>query len=292
MRLVLEEQEAKCNAICFYHVKKYSYLSSENEYTASFAINDYDKAVQMQIQSIRPKITKDTFNAYSDYLKKDFAISFIDEIKNCVWDYTSMADHLTQLNEALQKSRFGTLILFNTQEGLKKALQLKPVHDAITQGRLTIPCNINQLYMPYNLLMGAGALDNTILDKYTNIYLIGAFALPASGNTIRYFDEDMQKSYRLRARQYFMERPELLKNYQYIKKYIEQGTLASDESIDKLCRVLNISMEKTVFMTNVFFELGLIDCINRDKIQFKTDSNEKKDLKDSGTYMSFLNIIN
>lgn len=293
LRLTLEERETKCNAICFNHTKKYCYLSSDNEYTASFAINDFDKAVQMQIQNIRPKITRDILNAYSRYLKKDFLFSFIDEIKACAWDYRHSEDIAESLRKELGKSRFGTLILFNTQEGLKSAMQIRAVSDSVMQGRLGIPCAAGNATMPYNMLLGYTAPEKALFGRYSRIFLMGTFSLETEANISRYFDDSLQKAYITRAQRYFMDRTELLKHYQLINKALDKGTFSAEESFDKVCRVLSQSMEKVVFMANVFWELGLIDFFNRDKIQFKmNNAGEKKDLKDSSTYMSFLNIFN
>jgi single-stranded-DNA-specific exonuclease len=292
LRLVLEEKETLCNAVCFYHTKKYCYVSPQNEYIGSISVNDYDKAVQILIQAIRPKITNDTVQAYMQYLKNDFTLSFVNEIRACRWDEPVDEDFEEKLNEALQKSRFGTLILFNTNEGLQRALKLKPVIEAMAKNRLDIPCAAERAYMPYNMLKGINGMDDAMMNKYGNVFLVGAFAYPTTDIAFRLFDQDLQIAYRLRAKQYYMDRPALLRCYSNLQSALEKKVLNNGDDVEKLCRALGMKLENAIFAMHVFSELGLIDAYNHGKIQFKTDSTSiKKDLKDSGTYMSFLNAV-
>ena len=288
LRLTLAEGGKKINAVCFNHVQKYCYLSNDNAYLAAISVNDFDRMSQMQIHGIKPSISKDTIAAYSRFLKQDFTWSFIDEVKAYKAFEDNQAAWIESLEKDLQNSLFGTLILCNSMAGFKKAMQLKPITDAIKQGRLNILCEAEGSFDTGNLFAGVTALNESLPNRYRKVYLIGGFSLEVHPKVERYFDADLQKYYALAAKEYFLNREELIKCYRLMQgKCFEQA-----ESLQKLVALFNLSLEKALFMANVFLDLGLIDCINRDKIQFKTNvPKDKKDLMSSLTYCSFLNIM-
>jgi single-stranded-DNA-specific exonuclease len=289
LRFTLEEDGHRVNAICFNHIRRYCFLSGENEYIASAEMNDFDLKPQLQVTRIKPKSVQETFDAYLRSLKKDFALNFPDAVRCMDGSFDSGDAFIESLGRDLEASRFGTLVLFDTEEGFCRALRFPAVRDALTHERLEIPCE-NSSREPTNALVGMAGWDEKLTSRYQNIYCIGGFAYGADFSCRRYFDEELRAAYRARAKKAFSDREKLLLIHKKLQALAGKEGEKALENAEAAAKELNVPIEKAAFALKVFCELGLIDCANNGKIQFKTVEKGKRDLMESGTFAAFINL--
>jgi hypothetical protein len=102
-----------------------------------------------------------------------------------------------------------------------------------------------------------------------------------------FFDDVMRGAYKSHARQYFMDRNELLAVYRSLGSMLKRP-----RTVHEIARKLGRSSDTVSFAVRVFTELELLTVDKSDRILALNAGQPRKELRQSPCYASFEDLLN
>ncbi len=271
LKFRMRQANHSIEAVNFFYKDSHSFISQSCDFLCEAGINEYNGAPQLIVRDIAVKYDDALAEGFLAANRRDMIQNFLDEItrigKDGAPESMDEAQFAALLAGEQKKSRFGLCVEAPTAPAFKRLLSMKAVDEALRRGEI--------------VLFDAKAYT---ADNCVAVSPPAGFqrTLRAGAGAGSFFDDEMQRRYRIEAQRYFAPREEMLKAF----GALSCGPMESFEAE----RRLGAGPEKFAFIQRVLCELELIETDKSGRIH-AIKGSPKKDLMHSACFCGFKEFL-
>ena len=276
LKFTIVQKMRKQDAVAFCYKDMHALIPGRADFLCEPGIDSFTNRTQLIVRDIAFYQDEILAESFLEAHKEDFAQGFLDEVTALgQWNGAALseADFLDKLTKDMEESRFGLCVNVHTVPAFRRLLNLAPVKEALAQGRL--------LLWDYKAFSPDNSIACGEAAGHTRFMHVGA------GHATSFFDDAMRGAYKNHARQYFMDRNELLTVYRLLGSMPRRPRTAHE-----IARKLSRSSDTIAFAVRVFKELELLAVDKSDKILALNAGQPRKELRQSPCYASFEDLLN
>ncbi len=276
LKFTIVQKGHKQDAVAFYYKDMHALIPGRADFLCEPGIDSFTGRTQLIVRDIAFYQDKTLAESFLEAHKEDFTEGFLNEVtalKGWGDNAPSEKGFLDKLEETMNESRFGLCVTAQTMPALRRLLSLSPVQDAMEKGRLRLWDD--KAFFPDNCIACGQA------PGHTRILRVGIASLSA------FFDESMRGAYKNHAKQYFLDRDELLTVYRSMGLMLKRP-----RTVHEIARKLGRSADTIAFAVRVFTELELLAVDKSDRILALNAKQPRKELRQSPCYASFEDLLN
>ncbi len=275
LRFTIEQNGRKIDAVAFYYKDTHALIPGSADFLCEPGIDSMTNRPQLIVRDFAFYQDEALVQSFLDANAESLSAGFLDEV-SALGGLSGTADEALfarQLGEALAQSRFGLCISVSTVPAFKRVLSLKPVREAMKQGKLMLWDH--KAFSPDNCIACGTAAG------HTRLLHIGAHAEAS------FFDEEMRAAYRNHAADVFLGRGKLLGVYRVLGSMLKRPRMVSE-----IARKLSLPLESAAFAVRVLSELELLAVDKSGRILALNEGQPRKELRQSRCYANFEDLLN
>lgn len=275
LKFAIVQKGRKQDAVAFYYKNTHALIPGRADFLCEPGIDSFTNRTQLIVRDIAFCQDQTLAESFMEAHKDDFSQGFLNEVTALGgWDaQSSEAEFLDKLKAAMRESRFGLCVSVQTIPAFRRLLSLAPVKEALEQGRMLLWDH--KAFAPDNCIACGYAAGHTRV-LHVGINQPSAF-----------FDEDMHRAYKSHARQYFLDRNELLTVYRSLGSMLKRP-----RTVNEIARKLGRSSDAMAFAVRIFTELELLAVDKSGRILALNANQPRKELRQSPCYASFEDLMN
>lgn len=276
LKFTIVQKGRKQDAVAFYYKDTHALIPGHADYLCEPGIDSFTNRTQLIVRDIAFYQDQTLSESFMEAHSEDLTQGLLDEVTALgSWNGALLneAAFLEKLKKALDESRFGLCVNVHTVPAFRRILSLAPIKEALEQGRLVLWDH--KAFSPGNCISCGEAAG------HTRFYHVGVRQEPA------FFDEAMRGAYKSHARQYFLDRNELLAVYRLMGYMLKRA-----RTVHEVARKLSRSSDTIAFAVRVFTELELLTVDKSDRILALNAGQPRKELRQSPCYASFEDLLN
>ncbi len=276
LKYTIVQKGRKQDAVSFCYKDMHALIPGRADFLCEPGIDSFTNRTQLIVRDIAFYQDETLADSFLEAHKEDFAQGFLNEMTALGhWNGTALSEteFLDKLTGAMNESRFGLCVNVQTIPAFRRLLDLTPVKEALKQGRLLLWDH--KTFSPDNCIAYGEAAGHT---RFLNV---------GTGRSPAWFDDAMLGAYKNHARQYFLNRNELLTVYR------QMGSMPGrPRTVNEIARKLSRSSDTIAFAVRVFTELELLAVDKSDRILALNAGQPRKELRQSPCYASFEDLLN
>ena len=276
LKFSMKKKGASADSISFFFKSGYTLMSKTADFLCEADINDYTGRPQLVVRQLSMHYDNQLRESFLAAYGNQMCRQFMDEVcmieqrsKDGVPDITE-DEFSAEIELRMKKSLFSMCIAAPSKPAFERLTAIKAVKDALDSGELVLHDkkdfrSDNCIYIE----QAPGHKDH---------YYVGVLG---------FFDDKLKLAYKKYAKEFFMRRQQMLALYKNISGLLAGG----DKSMTQLMKNSGKSYEQTAFALRVFTELELIGVRKSGRIFAIKSEGKKKELVQSRTYSSFLELM-
>jgi hypothetical protein len=276
LKFTIVQKGRKQDAVAFYYKDMHALIPGCADFLCEPGIDSFTGRTQLIVRDIAFCQDQILAESFMDAHKEDFSQGFLNEVTALSgWNgaQLSEAEFLDKLEEEMKESRFGLCVNVQTIPAIRRLLSLDPVKEALEQGRLLLWDH--KAFSPDNCIACGEAAGHT---RFLHVGI---------GQPAAFFDHAMRGAYKSHAKQYFLDRNELLTVYRSLT-----SMPGRPRTVNEIARKLGRSSDTIAFAARVFTELELLAVDKSGRILALNANQPRKELRQSPCYASFEDLMN
>lgn len=276
LKFTIVQKGRKQDAVAFYYKDAHALIPGHADFLCEPGIDSFTNRTQLIVRDIAFYQDQTLSESFMEAHSEDMTQGFLDEVTALgSWNGALLneAAFLEKLKKALDESRFGLCVNVHTVPAFRRLINLAPIKEALEQGRLVLWDH--KAFSPDNCISCGEAAG------HTRFLHVGLRHAPA------FFDDALRSAYKSHARQYFLDRNELLTIYRLMGSMLKR-----ERTVHEVARKLSRSSDTIAFAVRVFTELELLTVDKSDRILALNAGQPRKELRQSPCYASFEDLLN
>ncbi len=276
LKFNMKKNGASAEAVNFFFKNEYTLMSKKADFLCEADISDYNGRPQLVVRQLSMHYDMPLKQSFLAAYRNQMCRQFLDEVcvieqrkKDGVPDITE-DEFAAEIEMRMKQSRFSMCITAGTKPAFERLTGIKTVEKALESGELVL--HDKKDFRSDNCIYIEQA------PGHKDFYYIGVLG---------FFDEKLKQAYREYAGQFFMQRQHMLAFYKHITNQLGGGK----KTMAAIIKNSGKSYEETAFALRVFAELELIGVQKSGRIFAIKSDGRKKELTQSRTYSSFLELM-